>query len=825
MILKGSQRGGEMKLARHLMNMHDNDHVELHELRGFVADDLIGAFKETHAISLGTKCSQFLFSLSLSPPELENVPVSEFEKAIDAIEKKIGLVGQPRAIIFHEKAGRRHAHCVWSRIDPERMRAINLPHFKMKLQDISRQLYIEHQWQMPLGLQNKADTDPLNFTLVEAGQAKRVKVDPQVLKAMFQKYWAASDSKVAFSNALKEQSFMLAKGDRRGFVAVDQQGEVYSISRWVGVKAKEVRARLGKPDDLPSVEEAQALIQANICDEVLISAEKITKNHESQLQELEQRRDMLVSKQRQARDDLKQNQQACFIEETKTRAEKLPTGLKAAWSKLSGKYQKISDENETEIRLTKQRNRAEHQQLVQYQLKERQALQQEIRQIHFEHEIAIKTVWQEMGRSFRHLNIDPAQPLIIPVDEEALTIAAKVRRNPRTILDVISDKKEVFTRNDILRGLAKYIDEPTRLALVIDKVFQSKELVELETAPSPRYTTRDMQSVKVTLAEQVQTMAKNNKHTVRSNHISAAIAIQNNALQRTIGATLSEEQENAINHVLGSEQIANVVGFAGAGKSTMLSAARSAWEQQGYRVIGAALSGKAADGLESSSGIESRTLASLEHSWKNGYSELQANDVLVIDEAGMIGTRQLARFVEKAQKTGAKLVLVGDPEQLQPIQAGTPFKDICDQIDTAQLTEIRRQKENWQRQASIGFAEQRTGLGLQAYEENGFVKIKDDNASAITALVEDYMSDVELYGLDALRLALAHRRKDVHKINQTIRAARQSAGELSDETLFQTIHGPRAFAKDDRILLTRNDRELGLRNGMLGTVESVDDNL
>ena len=112
MILKASQRSGAMQLARHLFNAHDNDHVELHELRGFVADDLAGAFKETHAVSLGTKCTQFLFSLSLNPPELENVPVEGFEKAIDAIEKKLGLVGQPRAIVFHEKSGRRHAHCV-----------------------------------------------------------------------------------------------------------------------------------------------------------------------------------------------------------------------------------------------------------------------------------------------------------------------------------------------------------------------------------------------------------------------------------------------------------------------------------------------------------------------------------------------------------------------------------------------------------------------------------------------------------------------------------------------------------------------------------------
>ena len=115
MILKASQRGGGQDLAAHLMRADENEHVSLHELRGFMADDLKGAFKEADAVSRGTKCRQFLFSLSLSPPEQERVPAEVFEKAIDRIEERLGLEGQPRAIVFHEKEGRRHAHCVWSR--------------------------------------------------------------------------------------------------------------------------------------------------------------------------------------------------------------------------------------------------------------------------------------------------------------------------------------------------------------------------------------------------------------------------------------------------------------------------------------------------------------------------------------------------------------------------------------------------------------------------------------------------------------------------------------------------------------------------------------
>ena len=159
-----------------------------------MANDLIGAFNEAHAISKGTKCRQFLFSLSLNPPEAEFVDMDAFERAIDRIEQKLGLTGQPRAIVFHEKEGRRHAHCVWSRIDAETVKAINLPHFKLKLRDMSRELYHEHEWKMPRGLMNSQEANPLNFTLAEWQQSKRRGIDPRVVKEMFRDCWAVSAS-------------------------------------------------------------------------------------------------------------------------------------------------------------------------------------------------------------------------------------------------------------------------------------------------------------------------------------------------------------------------------------------------------------------------------------------------------------------------------------------------------------------------------------------------------------------------------------------------------------------------------------------------------
>ena len=108
MILKAKERGNAPQLARYLLAVRDNDHVELHDVRGFISDDLIEAFGEADAIARGTRCEKHLFSMSFNPPEGANASIEDFEKAIEQVEAKLGLEGQPRAIVFHEKDGRRH---------------------------------------------------------------------------------------------------------------------------------------------------------------------------------------------------------------------------------------------------------------------------------------------------------------------------------------------------------------------------------------------------------------------------------------------------------------------------------------------------------------------------------------------------------------------------------------------------------------------------------------------------------------------------------------------------------------------------------------------
>jgi hypothetical protein len=192
MILKGSQRSGARQLAEHLLNDRDNDHVALAELKGFVATDLRGALAEAHAVSKGTKCRQYLFSLSLNPPKGVEPTEENLRAAADAAGKRLGLEGQPRALVIHEKEGRRHAHVVWSRIDPETMKAVNLPFFKKKLVALSRDLFLEHGWTLPDGLRRDGGKSPLNFTLVEWQQARRQKLDPHEIKQSFLDAWSAA---------------------------------------------------------------------------------------------------------------------------------------------------------------------------------------------------------------------------------------------------------------------------------------------------------------------------------------------------------------------------------------------------------------------------------------------------------------------------------------------------------------------------------------------------------------------------------------------------------------------------------------------------------
>lgn len=381
MILVGNQRGGARDLARHLMKS-ENERVEVAELRGFVADDLDGAFQESYAISRGTQCKQFLFSLSLNPPKGAEVSDEQFMTAISRAEAKLDLTDQPRAIVYHEKRGadgkmRRHAHAVWSRIDIEEMKAVPLPHSKRKLQDVARDLYLEHGWTMPQGLAVSGARDPRNFSLAEWQQAKRIKKDPRTIKAAFQDAWAISDSKPAFTHALQERGYWLAKGDKRGYVAVDRHGEVHNIAKRVGIKTKAVRERLGDIETLPSVAETKIEIARAMRAKMEAFQREVAEREEREKQDTETRRAALKAQQETQRKARAETAQRRAQDEERARQSQLRTGIAGLWDRLRGERKRQVERNQLDEQVAQQRDTTERQQITATQLAQRRTLVQE----------------------------------------------------------------------------------------------------------------------------------------------------------------------------------------------------------------------------------------------------------------------------------------------------------------------------------------------------------------------------------------------------------------------------------------------------------------
>lgn len=169
---------------------------------------------------------------------------------------------------------------------------------------------------------------------------------------------------------MEERGYYLAKDDRRGFVAIDWRGETYAVSRWVGIKTKEVKVKLGKFENLPSVEKTKKKIATQFSDKLQHFADDAFATHEKAEQGINERRQSLAENHRHQRAQLKQSHASRWIQETKARSSLLPTGLKALWFRVTGKYKQIKKLNEAEMLQCKSRDQSEQQTLIDRQLRE-----------------------------------------------------------------------------------------------------------------------------------------------------------------------------------------------------------------------------------------------------------------------------------------------------------------------------------------------------------------------------------------------------------------------------------------------------------------------
>ena len=396
---------------------------------------------------------------------------------------------------------------------------------------------------------------------------------------------------------------------------------------------------------------------------------------------------------------------------------------------------------------------------------------------------------------------------------------ARIIADPSVALDTITQQKSTFTRRDLAKFAHRHSDGIEQFNEVMGAMRKAPDLVDLgkDISGEDRFTTRAMIEAEQRLHRAAELMAERERHEVRDADREAALA-----RAEVRGLVLSGEQVDALGHVTDGHDLGIVVGHAGTGKSAMLGVARQAWEAAGYEVRGVALSGIAAENLESGSGIVSRTIASMEHGWGQGRDLLTARDVLVIDEAGMVGTRQLERVLSHAAEAGAKVVLVGDPQQLQAIEAGAAFRSIHERHGGAEIGEVRRQREDWQRDATRDLANGKTGNALEAYRSRSMVNEAQTREQARGDLIDRWDHDRRA-SPDRSRIILTHTNDEVRALNEAARERMRAADDLGDEVGVVVERGARNFASGDRVMFLQNERGLGVKNGTLGTVEQVNE--
>ena len=268
MVIKGTSCAGARRLAVHLMRTDTNERAELKEIRGVVSEDLRGALLEMEAVAAGARTTKPFYHGSINTRADERLTDEQRMRAIDRLEAGLGLSGQARTVVVHEKEGREHCHIIWSRIDLDRMAAISDSHNYRKHEEIARALEREFGHERVQGAhaeregKQRPDRTPSHAEML---QADRTGLSPKEVREQVTQLWQRADSGQAFAVALWQAGYVLARGDRRDFVIIDARGGTHSLSRRIeGATAKDIRERLADmdPGRLPNVADAKNVQRA-----------------------------------------------------------------------------------------------------------------------------------------------------------------------------------------------------------------------------------------------------------------------------------------------------------------------------------------------------------------------------------------------------------------------------------------------------------------------------------------------------------------------------------------------------------------------------------
>lgn len=432
--------------------------------------------------------------------------------------------------------------------------------------------------------------------------------------------------------------------------------------------------------------------------------------------------------------------------------------------------------------------------------------------------------WQDAGRD---LGFGPAtaQKLLghaKPLNEKHA--AARARDLSRGQVAALTASDTTFTERDLLLR--------TALAAQAEgiSVHSLREAVAATVRPSGlgrqtslvsyphvgderRFTTQKVLDLEKRFFELASTLAARSSHPFSDGAIDRAIASR---------PRLSAEQQQALRHLADRDgDVRLLSGLAGTGKTSVLDALRAAAQESGYTVVGTALAGIAARGLQDASGIASDTIAKLLINLADGKQKLTSKHILVVDEAGMVGTSQMAELFEHAATAGAKVILVGDEHQLQPIDAGAPFRFLGEKLGVGKLLEIKRQYEEWMRDAVRQVLDGDIRGALTQYALAARLKLADSREKANHELIKDWCErrTTDLRGT----LILCGTRDDAQALNRMAQDERRSRGELTGK--LTSWNEGLVLQIGDRVAFTKNNRRLGIWNGDRGVVESIYDAL
>lgn len=385
-------------------------------------------------------------------------------------------------------------------------------------------------------------------------------------------------------------------------------------------------------------------------------------------------------------------------------------------------------------------------------------------------------------------------------------------KDPSTVLDQLTLQQAVFTQNDVVRFCTKHVPE-SHCQQVQTAILGHDRIVPLRCGKSGEksqyFTTKDVRAEEEKLLRFAGRVANRQSFAIKEQVKTAALD----------GLALSAEQCQAFQHMTSNDSNLKIVqGRAGVGKSYVLNPVREAYESTGYRVIGLAPTNKVASDLADSGFQETMTCHSLLFRIKNKRLELDRNSVLVIDEAGMLGTEVMLELFNVAKQAKCKMILVGDEKQLPSIQRGGMFQVLSDQYGAPTLEIVRRQQKDWQKQVSEDLSNHRVRSAVNALAEYNKLNWNEDKETALTNLVNCWAKD-SLGHRERWTFALAQRNVDVDALNQAMRDLRKQRGEIGAIDIeIMTTRGPTAFANGDRVQFTTTDKFQGISNGQFGVL-------